>query len=281
GLDPEPVPAVEPLGETRAPGGDPFGGPRARDERVGRPPHRPGPAAGRHGARRGVRPLPEPVPEGVADHVPARLAGGRPAGGRDRDAVARDGRGCPVADEGRPGQAARGPRGRRVAAERGRRGRGAFAPEGSAPVRPVRRHDRAEEETGSAWPGRTAPRPPPPAGLDPISRGADAFVYPSVYEGFGLPVLEAMSRGIPVVASTTSALPEVTGDAALGVNPRSVREIAAAIASLVGDVALAERLAAAGRLQAARFSWDETARMTLEGYERVLDAARARFSSPG
>jgi glycosyltransferase involved in cell wall biosynthesis len=56
------------------------------------------------------------------------------------------------------------------------------------------------------------------------------------------------------------------------VNPRSVREIAAAIASLVGDVALAERLAAAGRLQAERFSWDETARMTLEVYERVLDA---------
>ncbi len=111
-----------------------------------------------------------------------------------------------------------------------------------------------------------------PAELDAIYRAADAFVYPSVYEGFGLPVLEAMSRGIPVVASTTSALPEVTGDAALGVNPRSVREIAAAIASLVGDVALAERLAAAGRLQAERFSWDETARMTLEVYERVLDA---------
>jgi glycosyltransferase involved in cell wall biosynthesis len=112
----------------------------------------------------------------------------------------------------------------------------------------------------------------PPAELDAIYRAADAFVYPSVYEGFGLPVLEAMSRGIPVVASSTSALPEVTGDAALGVNPRSVREIAAAIASLVGDVALAERLAAAGRLQAERFSWDETARMTLEVYERVLDA---------
>jgi len=111
-----------------------------------------------------------------------------------------------------------------------------------------------------------------PGELDAVYRAAEAFVYPSVYEGFGLPVLEAMSRGIPVVASTTSALPEVTGDAALGVNPRSVREIAAAIASLVGDVALAERLAAAGRLQAERFSWDETARMTLEVYERVLDA---------
>jgi glycosyltransferase involved in cell wall biosynthesis len=111
-----------------------------------------------------------------------------------------------------------------------------------------------------------------PAELDAIYRAADAFVYPSVYEGFGLPVLEAMSRGVPVVASTTSALPEVTGEAALGVNPRSVREIAAAIASLVGDVALAERLASAGRLQAERFSWDETARITLEVYERVLDA---------
>ena len=111
-----------------------------------------------------------------------------------------------------------------------------------------------------------------PAELDAIYRAADAFVYPSVYEGFGLPVLEAMSRGVPVVASTTSALPEVTGDAALGVNPRSVREIAAAIASVVGDVALAERLAAAGRLQAERFSWDETARMTLEVYEQALDA---------
>ena len=110
-----------------------------------------------------------------------------------------------------------------------------------------------------------------PAELDAIYRAADAFVYPSVYEGFGLPVLEAMSRGIPVVASTTSALPEVTGDAALGVNPRSVREIAAAIASLLGDIALAERLAATGRLQAERFSWHETARMTLEVYEHVLD----------
>ena len=111
-----------------------------------------------------------------------------------------------------------------------------------------------------------------PAELDAVYRAADAFVYPSVYEGFGLPVLEAMSRGVPVVASTTSALPEVTGEAALGVNPRSVGEIAAAIASLVGDVALAERLASAGRLQAERFSWDQTARMTLEVYERVLDS---------
>jgi len=112
----------------------------------------------------------------------------------------------------------------------------------------------------------------PPAELDAIFRAADAFAYPSLYEGFGLPVLEAMTRGIPAIVSNTSSLPEVTGDAALGVDPRSIREIAAAIETLCTDVDLAERLAAAGRLRAERFSWDETARRTLEVYERVLDA---------
>jgi glycosyltransferase involved in cell wall biosynthesis len=111
-----------------------------------------------------------------------------------------------------------------------------------------------------------------PGDLDAVFRAADAFVYPSLYEGFGLPVLEAMTRGIPVVVSNTSSLPEVTGDAAIGVNPRSIREIASAIETLCTDVALAERLAAAGRLRAERFSWDETARRTLEVYERALGA---------
>jgi len=110
-----------------------------------------------------------------------------------------------------------------------------------------------------------------PDELDAVYRAADAFVYPSVYEGFGLPVLEAMTRGVPVVASNTSSLPEVTGDAAIGVNPRSVRELAAAIESLCTDVDLAERLAAAGRRRAERFSWDETAAKTAEVYEQVLD----------
>jgi len=110
-----------------------------------------------------------------------------------------------------------------------------------------------------------------PDELDAVYRAADAFVYPSVYEGFGLPVLEAMTRGVPVVASNTSSLPEVTGDAAIGVNPRSVRELAAAIESLCTDVDLAERLAAAGRRRAERFSWDETAARTAEVYEQVLE----------
>jgi glycosyltransferase involved in cell wall biosynthesis len=108
-----------------------------------------------------------------------------------------------------------------------------------------------------------------PQELDAVYRAADVFAYPSLYEGFGLPVLEAMSRGIPTVASSTSSVPEVTGDAALGVNPRSVREIAKAIESVCTDVGLAERLAARGRTQAERFSWDETARKTIEVYERA------------
>jgi glycosyltransferase involved in cell wall biosynthesis len=110
-----------------------------------------------------------------------------------------------------------------------------------------------------------------PGDLDAVFRAADAFVYPSLYEGFGLPVLEAMTRGVPAIVSNTSSLPEVSGDAALGVNPRSIREIATAIESLCTDVDLAERLAAAGRLRAERFSWDETARRTLEVYERALE----------
>jgi glycosyltransferase involved in cell wall biosynthesis len=109
-----------------------------------------------------------------------------------------------------------------------------------------------------------------PEELDAVYRGAEAFVYPSLYEGFGLPVVEAMARGIPTVASATSSIPEVAGDAALGVNPRSVRELAKAIETILVDPELAERLSARGRKQAERFSWDETARLTLEVYERVM-----------
>ena len=111
-----------------------------------------------------------------------------------------------------------------------------------------------------------------PDELDAVYRAADVFVYPSLYEGFGLPVVEAMSRGLPIVASNTSSVPEVSGDAALGVNPRSVREIAAALETLCTDVDLAEKLAARGRARAERFSWDETARLTLGVYEQVVGA---------
>jgi glycosyltransferase involved in cell wall biosynthesis len=111
----------------------------------------------------------------------------------------------------------------------------------------------------------------PSEDLDALYRAAAAFVYPSLYEGFGLPVLEAMARGVPTVASSSSSVPEVSGDAALGVDPRSVREIASAIERVLTDLDLADRLAARGRARAERFTWDETARLTLEVYDHVLE----------
>jgi glycosyltransferase involved in cell wall biosynthesis len=110
--------------------------------------------------------------------------------------------------------------------------------------------------------------------LDALYRAADAFVYPSLYEGFGLPVLEAMARGVPTITSTTSSLPEVAGDAALGVNPRSIRDLAQAIERVVTEVDVAEDLATRGRARAERFSWDETARLTLEVYDDVTGSKR-------
>jgi glycosyltransferase involved in cell wall biosynthesis len=108
-----------------------------------------------------------------------------------------------------------------------------------------------------------------PDELDVVFRAADVFVYPSLYEGFGLPVLEAMARGVPTVASSTSSVPEVTGDAAIGVDPRSIRQITEAIESVLGDVEVAERFARRARTRSERFSWDETARLTLQVYEDV------------
>jgi glycosyltransferase involved in cell wall biosynthesis len=102
--------------------------------------------------------------------------------------------------------------------------------------------------------------------LDAVYRGASVFVYPSVYEGFGLPVLEAMARGVPTITSNSSSLPEVVGDAALTVDPISVEAIAEAIRAVATDGALAGRLADDGRRRAAAFTWDETARLTLEAY---------------
>lgn len=106
--------------------------------------------------------------------------------------------------------------------------------------------------------------------LDALHRGASVFAYPSIYEGFGLPVLDAMARGVPCVVSSTSSLPEVAGEAAIPVDPRSVAAIADALAALTRDRALAERLRVAGFARAQRFSWEETARLTLDVYKSVL-----------
>jgi glycosyltransferase involved in cell wall biosynthesis len=100
---------------------------------------------------------------------------------------------------------------------------------------------------------------------------AAAFVFPSRYEGFGLPPLEAMACGTPVVTSNVSSLPEVVGDAAVLVNPENVFDIARGIREVLLDDALRERLIRRGFEQAARFSWERTAREVLEIYLEAVE----------
>jgi glycosyltransferase involved in cell wall biosynthesis len=99
---------------------------------------------------------------------------------------------------------------------------------------------------------------------------AAAFVFPSLYEGFGLPPLEAMASGTPVVTSNVSSLPEVVDDAAVLVNPENVFDIARGIREALLDEALRQTLMRKGREQAARFSWERTAREVLEIYREVV-----------
>jgi glycosyltransferase involved in cell wall biosynthesis len=100
--------------------------------------------------------------------------------------------------------------------------------------------------------------------------GARALVYPSLYEGFGLPPLEAMACGTPVITSDVSSLPEVVGDAALRVNPLDVDNIASAIKNLWHDAALRSDLRARGLARAQTFTWEVTARLTLDVYTAAL-----------
>lgn len=99
---------------------------------------------------------------------------------------------------------------------------------------------------------------------------ADVFVYPSIYEGFGLPVLEAMACGAPVITTHVSSLPEVAGDAAILVDPMSESELSHALERVIHDRALRSDLIARGFDQARRFSWRRTAEETLQAYRQHL-----------
>lgn len=109
--------------------------------------------------------------------------------------------------------------------------------------------------------------------LEGLYAAATCLAFPSLAEGFGLPVLEAMRRGLPVACSATTSLPEVAGDAALLFDPMSTDAIADAVRRLVADDALRERLRAAGLERAAQFSWEGTAHGTIAAYERALAPA--------
>ncbi len=109
-----------------------------------------------------------------------------------------------------------------------------------------------------------------------VYAGARLLVLPSFNEGFGLPVAEAMSLGVPVVASNRGSLPEVSGGAALLVDPEDTCEIGRAIERVLFDHDLARRMAEDGLRQAARFTWPRAAELTRAAYERAIDARRQR-----
>jgi glycosyltransferase involved in cell wall biosynthesis len=110
----------------------------------------------------------------------------------------------------------------------------------------------------------------PGADLEGLYRAAACVVFPSLYEGFGLPVLEAMARGVPVACSNRSSLPEVAGDAALTFDPEDTEAIRSAMERLLTDPTLAGRLREAGRERAALFTWERTAELTAGTYRRAL-----------
>ena len=112
----------------------------------------------------------------------------------------------------------------------------------------------------------------PESTLAALYRLATVFAFPSQFEGFGLPPLEAMACGTPVVTSNVSSLPEVVGDAAVLVDPHDGEAIAEGLCRVLDNPAFANELREKGRIQARKFNWQESARKTLAGYRRALES---------
>jgi glycosyltransferase involved in cell wall biosynthesis len=110
----------------------------------------------------------------------------------------------------------------------------------------------------------------PDAQVMQFYRNADVFVYPSHYEGFGMPVLEAMTLGAPVVTTNVSSLPEIAGNAAILVEPNEIKELGEAILKVIGDRTLRQNLIQKGKEQAKLYSWENTVQETLKAYRSIL-----------
>lgn len=109
-----------------------------------------------------------------------------------------------------------------------------------------------------------------PGQLSSLYANAEAFIFPSLYEGFGLPPLDAMRHGVPVLCSDRSSLPEVVGDGALTVNPEATEEFASALRRVLTDATLRTTLVERGLARQSRFSWSRTAALTVKCYQRAL-----------